>query len=254
MVAILLFKFVVMFLLFSNVSIEAVAEFENCEDLKDAVVDLTEENAYLKNCIKTPYTYKVTPTSMSWQDAQAYCVKQGGSLAVHGMRGLLLQKRIEIFTNYTKPLWIGANDLDTEGVWTWLDGEKVTTDDMHWLPGEPNNSQYTHTDGEDCAFMSPSSGFKVNDAPCKKPIRPVYGLCEISNCLYSTLTPSGGGDLSMLMLMDAESNIPINSTEATTTTSAEEAGNASDSKYTVNFHILFTILFYSLISFLFLEL
>jgi len=238
MVIILLFKLVA--LLSNVVTIYAAG---NCGDLKGALVDLTEENAYLRKCTRNPFTYKVTPTVMTWQGAQAYCVKQGGSLAVHGMRGLLLGKRAEIFSNYTaKNLWIGANDLDTEGVWTWLDGEKVADNDMHWMPGEPNDYREKHAGGEDCAAMAPGWGYKSNDLPCTKN-KDVYGLCEISNCLYSTLKKSGG-DHTMLIDTDGK-----HSAAEVTTASVADAGNAaSDSKYSVNLHILLSILFYSLLS------
>jgi hypothetical protein len=44
----------------------------------------------------------------------------------------------------TNGLWIGLNDLTTEGQWVWSSGEPVTF--LNWAPGEPNNGSTLEED------------------------------------------------------------------------------------------------------------
>ena len=43
-----------------------------------------------------------------------------------------------VTTNPTFNFWMGLNDLDANGTWTWISGEPVTY--LNWAPGEPNFS------------------------------------------------------------------------------------------------------------------
>lgn len=150
------------------------AELEN---IRSDIAELRAENFDLKKCIKSPYTYSVTPTAMTWQGAQSYCKGQGGSLAVHGVKGRLSERQEIASSLSSTDLWIGANDIDTEGSWKWIDGTAVLPEAMHWSPGEPND----HGTGEDCALIHIAGSWRANDAPCSHSSY-VHGLCEVSNC------------------------------------------------------------------------
>ncbi|XP_006902733.1 PREDICTED: low affinity immunoglobulin epsilon Fc receptor [Elephantulus edwardii] len=65
--------------------------------------------------------------------------------------------------------WTGLQDLDEEGVFTWLDGSSV--DYSNWRPGEPNNQ----AQGENCVMMLGPSGH-WNDAYCRSKLN--SWVCE----------------------------------------------------------------------------
>ena len=64
-------------------------------------------------------------------------------------------------------LWIGANDVSTEGRFVWVNGWIVTNDVMHWGPGQPDNGG----NNEDCVeIFSTYADRKIlaNDRPCSQ--------------------------------------------------------------------------------------
>ena len=65
-------------------------------------------------------------------------------------------------------VWIGLNDVSTEGTFTWSDGSAVTF--TNWSPGQPSAAQKL----EDCVKMSSS---KWQDAWCGTQL---YSVCERS--------------------------------------------------------------------------
>ena len=67
-------------------------------------------------------------------------------------------------------VWIGANDIATEGEWRWPDGAPLGY--INWTSGEPNDF-----DGnEDCGEIKASKGEPVwNDVPCS---RELHFVCE----------------------------------------------------------------------------
>lgn len=83
---------------------------------------------------------------MSWTEGRDFCKKTGGKFAIRGVRKIKGQKQIikELFppSAYdTRTIaWIGFRDHKKEGEWIWEDGQKATTDNTDWYPGEPNNS------------------------------------------------------------------------------------------------------------------
>nr|XP_012645813.1 low affinity immunoglobulin epsilon Fc receptor [Microcebus murinus] len=90
-----------------------------------------------------------------WLHAQYACEDVGGRLAsIHGAEEQdFLSKRAS-----WKGSWIGLQDLDREGQFTWMDGTPM--DYSNWSPGEPNNQ----AQGEDCVMMRGSGQW--NDAAC----------------------------------------------------------------------------------------
>ena len=63
-------------------------------------------------------------------------------------------------------MWIGADDLETQGTWVWGDGTDF--DFEHWKTGQPDN----HAGQEHCLNMWKTTeviGDKWNDVICSRP-------------------------------------------------------------------------------------
>ena len=78
------------------------------------------------------HLYAVTQP-MTWAAAEALGVQQGGHLVT--IRNA--QENAWLLSTFGFALWIGFNDLATEGFFVWSSGEPVTY--TNWNSGEPNN-------------------------------------------------------------------------------------------------------------------
>jgi hypothetical protein len=58
---------------------------------------------------------------------------------------------------------VGYNDMDSEGTFTWIDGNSSSF--TNWRSGEPNNSS-SPSGGEDCAQMESHTSYMWNDGYC----------------------------------------------------------------------------------------
>ena len=90
----------------------------------------------------------------TWEEAQENAVKLGGNLATienqeenqwivdniynPGASNLGWGMGYEILSDKGNALWIGLNDLETEGEWNYISGEQSTF--TNWGPGEPDGS------------------------------------------------------------------------------------------------------------------
>jgi hypothetical protein len=83
---------------------------------------------------------------MTWSSAEATAVEWGGHLVTLNDRAE--ETWIRQAFGVDEHLWIGFNDLATEGVWQWSSGEAAAY--TNWAGGEPNN----HEDREDVAVMN----------------------------------------------------------------------------------------------------
>ena len=95
-------------------------------------------------------------SAITWFDARTACIAWGGNLATIPSAAdneLILTTS----TSGTKCL-IGINDIDTEGVYVWADGN--TSMYRNWRVGEPNDN----VGSEDCGNIYASG--KWNDLPC----------------------------------------------------------------------------------------
>ncbi|KAI4903224.1 hypothetical protein NFI96_009535, partial [Prochilodus magdalenae] len=108
--------------------------------------------------------YNITTERRSWNESRQFCKDLGGDLAVINSR-----EEQEFLSNLfvSTEAWIGLTDIDTEGVWKWVDGSALTTE--FWWPGEPND-----INNEDCAvtnfrFAEPRSVPAWADIPCAEP-------------------------------------------------------------------------------------
>ena len=57
---------------------------------------------------------------LSWADAEAYCVAEGGHLASVESQEEMLE--ISLLARGQKDLWLGGTDAGSEGNWTWTNG------------------------------------------------------------------------------------------------------------------------------------
>ena len=117
-------------------------------------------------------------TAATWSEQKAYCETLGGWLAIvrsQADHDLLSNRRPAT----TSPYYIGANDIDVEGTFKWMDGTSMSY--TNWATGEPSNSN----NDEDCVQLSS----KWNDVACSTQLR---AICEVSDCPsgYSNI---GGG-------------------------------------------------------------
>ena len=103
------------------------------------------------------YAY-FTNTGISWVDARLECASRGYDIAtVTSLEENTLM--YSIATSGTS-CWIGLNDIDTEGTFTWADGTNSTY--RRWSSGQPNNLG----GNQDCVETYSSSSGYWNDAGC----------------------------------------------------------------------------------------
>ena len=115
------------------------------------------------------FTYQYYMLPQSWQLANQNCVQQGGTLADFASEAEEDFVKTTVMAGSTQPVWIGCNDVNSEGTWQWADhttcdpnaggGSRVYT---NWAPGEPNQYQGSN---EDCAVTRRDTG-QWNDVPC----------------------------------------------------------------------------------------
>jgi Lectin C-type domain len=79
--------------------------------------------------------YRVYKEKGGWKRAKERCVIAGGQLALvpdSATQAFIKELAAEL------PLWLGATDEKTEGVWLWTNGSRMIYD--AWEPGQPNNA------------------------------------------------------------------------------------------------------------------
>ena len=116
------------------------------------------------------HRYWVTPSTMTWQEAEAYARGKGGHLASISSSDeqALAQKWFSRFSP-----WIGMTDEAVEGTWAWSTAEPASY--TNWGPGEPNNSGLgTNPNNADYAFMNSDGLWRDQGAGNSR-----YGLVEI---------------------------------------------------------------------------
>ena len=100
--------------------------------------------------------YRLYNTDLSWKEAYKFCEQSGGHLVTVESKA-----EQEFITDFAKKystkdrIWLGANDILTEGKWAWVTGESFNY--TNWNVGEPNNAV-----DEDYLMMEKTNG-KWND-------------------------------------------------------------------------------------------
>lgn len=87
----------------------------------------------------------------TWMDAENQAKAFGGHLVTinNSAEDSFVFNNFKSLGGVNRNLWIGFNDLQSEGSWVWASGEAVTY--THWYSGEPNN--YNE---EDCGMFFPA--------------------------------------------------------------------------------------------------
>ncbi|CAI9599908.1 unnamed protein product [Staurois parvus] len=111
--------------------------------------------------------YFFTNLRSNWMKARSSCVIKGADLAV-----ITSEEEQNFISRQTgdQPYWIGLNDIEEEGKWTWVDGTDYASSYKAWMPNQPSDSDKN----EDCAHLL-SKG-KWNDNKCSH--AELMALCE----------------------------------------------------------------------------
>ncbi len=165
-----------------------VPEVEICDgldnDLDGLVDEISRANRSCGGCAlaqRAASAYWVCPPGLSWAESGALCQGWGAELAK-------VESEVENeFLVMSAPggaaLWLGADDIRTEGSWSWFDGSPLPQAHSAWASGQPDDDGPTKL-GEDCLHLTSMSMFfpgDWNDDDCE---RTDYGLaCEAQHRL-----------------------------------------------------------------------
>ena len=150
------------------------------------------------------HTYALTTTSMNWHDAKAAATALGGYLTTINTKAENDWLTSTFFVKYGAVMWIGANDIATEGTWVWdngtTSGDNGLTDDLCGTDSDCEDSNAEWADGtekwdsggggepndwgsnEDCGNIWRSTG-TWNDLPCTNTTQNntgIYGIIEFN--------------------------------------------------------------------------
>ncbi|XP_053309219.1 C-type mannose receptor 2 isoform X2 [Spea bombifrons] len=96
-------------------------------------------------------------SALSWSEAWTSCRQQNAHLL--SITEIHEQTYINgLLTGYSSTLWIGLNDLDTNGGWQWSDGSPLKF--LNWESDQPNNSE------ENCAVIRTESSGAWQNRDC----------------------------------------------------------------------------------------
>ncbi|XP_063050663.1 CD209 antigen-like protein E [Engraulis encrasicolus] len=101
--------------------------------------------------------YFFSTTKLSWHDSRTACRQRGADLVMVTSRA-----EQDFLSRHLQRSWMGLSDIDTEGVWKWVDGTQLTYGYWRTATGEPND----YSGEEDCAEYE---DFVWNDMPCPTP-------------------------------------------------------------------------------------
>ena len=119
--------------------------------------------------------YLLTPTAMTWGDAEAYAQGLGGHLVT--INDAAEQAYVQQWFWASSP-WIGLTDQMVEGTWEWSSAEAVGY--TNWAPGQPNNWDEWWGGEADSVFMQ-ADGMWVDF----RGDHPFWGLVELESVIDS---------------------------------------------------------------------
>jgi len=120
--------------------------------------------------------------SKNWADANDYCSTTYGTTLATVRDAAEMDAVESLFSSIGGNLWIGLNDLSSEGTWVWVSGWDCEGDcDLDWWhSGEPNNSG-----DEDCAEVWTT--YSTNDMSCSASR---YFVCDGYSVMGPTTAPT----------------------------------------------------------------
>jgi prepilin-type N-terminal cleavage/methylation domain-containing protein len=116
--------------------------------------------------------YFISKNTATCTQARQITTASGGHLV--DINDAIENKKISDLTNGVGRIWIGANDVATEGDWVWsnkllfwrgvANGSKISGRYSNWAPNEPNDwkAEGATPQGEDCAVMNWNSASNGN--------------------------------------------------------------------------------------------
>ncbi|XP_070563235.1 retinoschisin-like [Ptychodera flava] len=119
-------------------------EFHNCEPGWD----------YFNDKCYVSYKFPI----YTYNEARKMCIAFGGTLAV--VNNVEEDLYLKGYTEGKYNLWLGANDIESEGEWKWEDGTSMTY--SNWAEAQPDDYQT----GEDCLHILNTGSQQWNDVPC----------------------------------------------------------------------------------------
>ncbi|XP_029019702.2 C-type lectin domain family 4 member M-like [Betta splendens] len=103
--------------------------------------------------------YYISSNMKTWKQSREDCQQKNTDLII-----ISSKEEQDFVQKFGKVMWIGLTDRETEGVWKWVDGTRLTT--SFWGPNEPNSFFGIN---EDCAVTGYHSGEDSwNDDTCEK--------------------------------------------------------------------------------------
>ena len=102
---------------------------------------------------------------LPWSNARAACMAMvpGADLTSVNTYDELIQAQYILPRLGWGDVWIGLNDIKTEGAYVWSDGSPVGERGLDWAPGEPNDKNKT----QNCVAML--SDGTITDQDCSIP-------------------------------------------------------------------------------------
>ncbi len=142
---------------------------EQCDDGNKNIADYCKYcRIYNINCTahsSDDSQYIFCLDTVNWDEARAICQKFG-PFDLTSINDSTENTFIDGFQT-ADSAWIGANDIDNEGTFVWVNGEPFSY--TNWRAGEPNDQG-----GEDCTEIYADADW--NDLPCSEPNE---FICEV---------------------------------------------------------------------------
>jgi hypothetical protein len=107
-------------------------------------------------------TWVLCHAPRTWEGAHEDCLSRGGELVTIDGEETQVALVRRALSHQWRSWWLGLNDRDTEGSFTWSDRTSSTFG--HWNDGEPND----YAGREDCVELTPWGGGLWNDLPCDR--------------------------------------------------------------------------------------
>ena len=140
-----------------------VRVYTDSSSLRSSTVQVTVDGVTCTGQTYNNSCYKAYSFKYNYSGAQAYCEDQGGYL----VKITSYSENTFVRSMISGHIWIGANDISSEGSFKWPDGGSLVF--SNWDSGEPNNNK----NKEDCGEMYNDGTW--NDATCTDT---QYFVCE----------------------------------------------------------------------------